>query len=300
MSILIVPWLLLALLLLNIAVLLKRKWLASAIIFTFLITTNCYFRTVPLSFICSDNTRSIRVMTFNINGSEQDCLSIENVSRIIINENADIVFLVEDKYPSVLVKQKNILETFPYNSYNDATSGHYILSKYPIGASEHIDKETHSFLYHYSVAFNGDSIHLYGCHLATNNYTADNKSFRPDSIKEVRDAKQYLVNIEHASGKRIKEVDMLLQDIKPNNKNIILGDFNDICGSKPLRKIEESGFTDAWWKGGTGYGATIHYPFSYRIDHIYYNNRLKLKKIRKKDCKEISDHDALVAEFIMN
>lgn len=50
-------------------------------------------------------------------------------------------------------------------------------------------------------------------------------------------------------------------------------------------------------KGGLGYGATIHYPLPYRIDHIMYNDRLRLKSIRKIDAKGLSDHDALVAEF---
>ncbi len=50
-------------------------------------------------------------------------------------------------------------------------------------------------------------------------------------------------------------------------------------------------------KGGNGYGATFHHPLPYRIDHIFYNEGLKLKSIRKVDSQGLSDHDALVAEF---
>ena len=50
-------------------------------------------------------------------------------------------------------------------------------------------------------------------------------------------------------------------------------------------------------KGGFGYGATIHHPLPYRIDHILYGAGLKLKGIKKRDTRDISDHDALVAVF---
>ena len=78
---------------------------------------------------------------------------------------------------------------------------------------------------------------------------------------------------------------------------IIMGDFNDVSSSPALRTFQAAGFQAAWWKGGMGFGATIHYPLPYRIDHIMYNDRLRLKSIQKIDAKGLIDHDALVAEF---
>ena len=43
--------------------------------------------------------------------------------------------------------------------------------------------------------------------------------------------------------------------------------------------------------------AQLHYPLPYRIDHIMYNDRLRLKSIKKIDAEGLSDHDVLVAEF---
>ena len=155
-----------------------------------------------------------------------------------------------------------------------------------------------SYLFHYAVSFGNVSLHFYGCHLASNNYTEQNDYVHPDSLKESNAVIQYLKYISNASERRSKEVDVLLNAVKCNQGNaIILGDFNDISGSVPLNKIERAGFSDAWWKGGNGYGTTIHHPLPNRIDHIFYNNGLKLNSIRKVDSKGLSDHDALVAEF---
>lgn len=69
------------------------------------------------------------------------------------------------------------------------------------------------------------------------------------------------------------------------------------CGSPCMKVFAEAGLRDAWWESGLGYGATIHEPLPYRIDHLMYGNGLKLKGIEKVCSKGLSDHDALVAEF---
>lgn len=76
-----------------------------------------------------------------------------------------------------------------------------------------------------------------------------------------------------------------------------MGDLNEVCGALSMRMLEGAGYKDAWSKGGFGYGATIHHPLPYRIDHVLYNSGLKLKGIKKINAKGISDHDALVAVF---
>lgn len=73
--------------------------------------------------------------------------------------------------------------------------------------------------------------------------------------------------------------------------------MNDICGSSAIRVLENAGIKDAWWEKGIGYGATIHYPIPYRIDHIMHTDNIKLNSIQVLNSKAISDHDALYAEF---
>lgn len=298
MYILFAPWLLLLALIPTIYCLVKRKWMISVILIALMLWGNWYCRLLPVSLTThSDEGSTIKVLTFNINGSQQDSISLKGISQVILEEDADIVFVVEDFLRNVVKTQEEITERYPYNSEPFFKAGHYLLSKMPITSAEKFAEE--SFLYKFTVVAGSDSLHLYGCHLASNNYTESNRSMHPDSVKSVNGMLQYLQNVSRASCKREQEAELLLSIIKPNEKNIILGDFNDISGSAPLNKIERAGFTDAWWKGGIGYGATIHHPLPYRIDHIFYNDGLKLKSIRKVDSQGLSDHDALVAEFLV-
>lgn len=78
-----------------------------------------------------------------------------------------------------------------------------------------------------------------------------------------------------------------------------MGDFNDVCSSLTLNILENAGFKDAQWECGFGYGTTNHKPLPYRIAHIMYNVKLKLKSIRKIAAQGLSDHDALVEQFYL-
>ena len=70
-----------------------------------------------------------------------------------------------------------------------------------------------------------------------------------------------------------------------------------MCGASTMRKFKIAGYKGARSVGGFGYGATIHHPLPYRIDHVLYNKGMKLKGVKKIDVEGISDHDALVAVF---
>lgn len=298
MLILFIPWILLLGILVILLCCLCRKWKVAILLTLLIITANWYFRLIPLSALNNQKAESVRVMTFNIDGSRQDSLSIKRIARIILHENADFVFIGEDFQNIVRELQNELTDVYPYTTNKFRGSAHYLYSKTPIGTYERLGTDMTSYLFHYTISCGNDSLHFYGCHLASNNYTEQNDYVHPDSLTESNEVIQYLKDISNASGRRSKEVDVLLDAVKYNQGNaIILGDFNDISGSAPLNKIECAGFTDAWWKGGNGYGATIHHPLPYRIDHIFYNEGLKLKSIRKVDSHGVSDHDALVAEF---
>ncbi len=268
MLILFAPWLLLLALIPTIYCLLKRKWVISAILIALMLWGNWYCRLVPVSFTSKGEGSTIKVLTFNINGSQQDSTSLGGITKIILQEDADVVFVAEDFLRKLVKTQVEVSERYPYSSEPFFKAGHYLLSKRPIESAEKFGDVMESFLYRFTVAVGNDSLHLYGCHLSSNNYTASNDYMHPDSVKAVNGMFQYLQNVSRASGKREQEAELLLSTIKPNEKTIILGDFNDISGSAPLNKIERARFTDAWWKGGNGYGATIHHPLPYRIDHI--------------------------------
>ena len=143
-----------------------------------------------------------------------------------------------------------------------------------------------------------DTIAIRGCHLVSNNYTIESKYITPDSINSCSTFLQYVNDIEFAYSQRVKEAENLAFDVsKVETPIIVLGDMNDVGGSKTIRQIEALGLKDAWWEGGCGYGATIHKPIPYRIDHILFSSRLKLNNVKVVSSEGLSDHDAVFAKF---
>ena len=79
---------------------------------------------------------------------------------------------------------------------------------------------------------------------------------------------------------------------------IVVGDFNDVSGSYTLSCIKDIGLSDAWWEGGFGYGTTFHNKWlRLRLDHILYpKDKLKLQSVKVIN-SDLSDHNALIADF---
>lgn len=264
---------------------------------------NSYARIIALNLpnpsSCRDN---IKVLTFNVNGSM--AVSDEEIKRIyafIQKQDADILFLAEDFENVSGLLDSLLIQRYPYSTYRQKTawSGHYFYSKYPLGKVEHIDIESNRFSYcfHCNMAFGLDSVSLYGCHMASNNYKSQRPSLRPENIDGILSLMQYINNINLASKQRCEEVIKITSHPEFNDRSIVMGDLNDVSGSEPLNLLDNAGLKDAWWEGGCGYGATIYYPLPFRIDHIMYREGLKLKNIKKIDSQGLSDHDALMATF---
>lgn len=241
--------------------------------------------------------KAVRVMAWNIDGSEYDSLKVARIADVIIKYKPDVIFLSEDFDKTGAFLDSLLTKNYPYSS-NMVCSGHQFYSNYMLDSIRVVDVEGYDnpLRIHVSIKVKGQIIDIYGCHLASNNYSASHVDFHLDQVNDHHDAKQYLKNIHDASRLRKLEAQAIIKDMT-DRATIIMGDFNDVGGSPALRVFKAAGFQDAWWKGGMGYGATIHYLLPYRIDHIMYNDKLTPKSIRKIDAKGLSDHDALVAEF---
>lgn len=277
----------------------KHYWIAGGFVITGLLL-NWLCECFAFSFVFDKGIygkSAVKVMAWNIDGSQYDSLKVSEIANVIHKHNPDVVFLSEDFNETGICLDSLLKKNYPYSS-NLAYSGHHFYSKYLLDSIRVVEVENYDnpLRIHVSVMVNGQSIDIYGCHLASNNYTASQVDFHLDQVNDHQDAKQYLKNIRDASRLREREVQAIIKDMT-DRATIIMGDFNDVSGSPALRAFKTAGFQDAWWKGGLGYGATIYYPLPYRIDHIMYNDRLRLKSIKKIDAKGLSDHDALVAEF---
>ena len=301
MFVLTIPWILIALLFISVILLLLRKWIAGLLLLVICIGLNCYFECIPFRLgPISEQPVScpLKVMSFNIDGAETNITErAERIVEIINKNNPDIVFLAEFYEDDLNVLDTLLSKTF---SYSTCTGGyfHYFYSKYPLGVMTKRECGGNgSGAFRCRVAYEKDSITFYGCHFASNNYTIDKRYITPDSIGCFEDAKTYINDIGLAYSQRAYEANLIANDISSDFPIIVMGDFNDVGGSKAIRVLENAGLKDAWWNGGFGYGATIHKPLPYRIDHILFSEKMKLNKIEIVSSEGLSDHDALYAEF---
>ena len=277
----------------------KHYWIAGGFVITGLLLNwlcECFAFSLVFDKGIYDKS-AVKVMSWNIDGSQYDSLKVSEIANVIHKHNPDVVFLSEDFNETGICLDSLLKKNYPYSS-NLTYSGHHFYSKFLLDSIRVIEVEDYDnpLRIHVSVMVNNQSIDIYGCHLASNNYTTSQVDFHLNQVNDHHDAKQYLKNIRDASRRRELEAQAIIKDMT-DRATIIMGDFNDVSGSPALRAFKTAGFQDAWWKCGLGYGATIYYPLLYRIDHIMYNDGLRLKSIKKIDAKGLSDHDALVAEF---
>lgn len=279
-----------------------RRYMISIIIVALCFLLNYYAKVFAVSIYAPIYYSGFKVLTFNINASElsvdKDIVKLYN---LIVRQDADLLFLAEDFEPVGKELNTLLLDQYPYSSYEQKSDwgGHYFYSKYPLGKVDHIDIKSNRFSYcfHCNISYGQDSISIFGCHLASNNYKLQSPSMRPENIDGVSSMGEYLKNIELATKQRMEEVVGITKHPDFNKMSIVMGDFNDVCGSKPLRFLESASLKDSWWEMGWGYGATIFHPLPFRIDHIMYRENMKLKSVRLVDSYGLSDHDALVACF---
>ena len=248
-----------------------------------------------------DNSGDFKILCFNINGADNCSVNkTESILKLIKKENPDVVFLTENYIPirdTILARLHN---KYPFDTRYMA---HNILfSKYPLLEQVFYERpdEGNGYIVHSKIIVNDTPLVLYGCHLSSNNYSSDLEYLTPRSIRSISDIKTYFDNISYASRMRRREADIVALSFNESDNVIVMGDFNDICGSETMRTFSNVGLKDAWSEGGFGYGATIHYPLPYRIDHILHNEGLVLKGVKVIDTSDISDHNALVAVFVFS
>lgn len=309
------PWILLLLTIVATCLLMFRRWKVAVGLLLLSVVGNWCFETLPLN-LSHDTDGDLKVLSFNCNLSPKDSDIVERRARVIQfirEQDADVVFLTEN----FIVRQDSlwleIQDEYPYSAKDNSSVGNRMYSKYPIVCDTLLKDKVMAYgITCCEIAVNSERLNVIGVHLSSNNYNEQMKYMTPDSVATGTQAHTYLKNIVTASEYREREARNLKDNLNLNPSlrelqgklssgqalpTIVMGDFNDVAGSPTLNVFESSGFKDAWWEGGFGYGATIHYPLPFRIDHILYNDKLNLRSIKKVDANGLSDHDALVATF---
>lgn len=303
-------WIFLLLIVVAIVLLIIKRWKIALGLLLLAVAVNWHFQTIPLNLSHDhDADGELKVLSFNCNLSPKDedfgerCVG---VIRLVREQDADVVFLTENfimREDSLWLK---IRDLYPYRSGWKNSVGNRLYSKYPIEIDTLLkDNQMAYGITCCQIDVKGKKVEIIGVHLSSNNYNEQMEYMTPDSVESSEQAKTYLGNIVTASRCRANEASLIvnfIDSISISNKpipTIVMGDFNDVYGSPTLNTLCKgaSRFKDAWWEEGGGYGATIHNPLPYRIDHILYNDRLKLKSIKKIDADKLSDHDALIGWF---
>ena len=234
--------------------------------------------------ISADNayrTPDLSVMCYNVKC--RDSLYKDNqmeIAKLILRESPDVVFLCEFNLSGSEKLDSIMRQSREYKQYYRSKSNCVFYSKYEIDSIKGIETQTSK-----GKSAKNNIVHVFypkgivtivGCHLS---------SSRKDIIGGIRNRALEADSIYNA-----------LTDVK--NPVIVMGDLNDISGSYTISRIKDIGLSDAWWEGGLGYGTTFHNGLlRLRLDHILYDkSRLKLNKIKVLE-SDLSDHNALMANF---
>lgn len=249
----------------------------------------------------------VKVLIWNIHGGDGDTLRYKSIAKRILEEDADVVYVAECFMETSTIMDELLREKYPYTSYSIDEMmihyGHHIFSKLPIIYSDVIEVEGgNERIISCRIDVHGVEMDVYGCHLTSNNYNVS--SMRQQNVQRINDSRSlwnYMKGIETASKQRMLEAETIVDSIATRGRcSLIVGDMNDISGSRPLRVFNRAGFKDAWAEAGFGYGETIYKPLSYRIDHIFFQKGMKVSEIKKISANGLSDHDALVASLRVN
>ena len=259
----------------------------------------------------------LRVMTWNISCTDSTGTDdVELLISTILEQDADVVFLTEYSRNAKPEIDSLLSIHYPYkDDYPVWVMWGQVYSRVPFDSCMRIGGEEDGSLFRFDMHITGVKIPIYCLHLQSNNII-DGEQFYPDSISDKGGISRYLQNYKAASEIRREQAEMIVSDFS-EAPTIVMGDMNDVCGSPCMKVFAEAGLKDAWWEGGFGYGATIHKPMPYRIDHVMYGwppstslrNRgskfqkvskgFKLIGIKKVSANGLSDHDALVADFVI-
>lgn len=300
-----IPWILMALFILSLVLLVLKKRILGLTFILLSIFVNWQYRCISTNIHFHEDTdNALTVLSFNGNLSPLNDSSQERrhaIVDLIRDINPDIFFITENFYYAKDVIHDELREIYPYATALIYCVGNKVYSKYPIQIDTLFSNNHMAYGITYCrIDYPVSPIDVFGVHLSSNNYNERMEYMTPANVDTRIHAETYLKNIENASEYRKSEA-LLIKDVIVSRSDslpiLVMGDFNDVSGSPTLNIIESIGIKDAWWKGGFGYGSTIHDPLPFRIDHIMYSDRLKLINIKRIKSKGISDHDALIASF---
>lgn len=262
---------------------LKRchKWSCFALLFCVILNYLTEFFAFNICANYTDCESDFSVMCYNVKCSDSHYKDNQiEIAKQILRESPDVVFLCEFHRSKSRTLDSIILKSGKYKQYYRSKSNCIFYSKYEIDSIKGIETQTSK-----GKSAKNNIVHVFhpkgivtivGCHLS---------SSRKDIIGGYRN--------------RVTETDSIYKALCDEKSPIIvMGDLNDVSGSYTVSRIKDIGLSDTWWEDGFGYGTTFHNKWlRLRLDHILYpKDRLKLQNVKVIN-SDLSDHNALIADF---
>lgn len=259
---------------------------------------NGKYEVIALSPLGNDGVHDIKVLTWNVHCPNVEKKELQSkIVDLILDEDADIVLLNEFTMGSCQVIDSLMSLHYPHKNDSRAKVmvGDIIYSKITLAESDKFKFKGFNNTIYSKIKVGADTVYVVGCHLEGNNHEGQIDIDDTDSLRKV---KTFWGRYRRAQEKRREHVHLMKEIVQKNYlPMIVMGDMNDFQYSAPMDSLKEAGMKNAWWEGGFGYGATYHQGLlRLRIDHIYYNDRLKLEGIKVIETK-LSDHNPVVASF---
>ena len=291
-----VPWILVALTILAVVCLIKRLYWTAGILALALCLANWHWQVFAFGCNGLDEVKgegTIRVMTWNVDSTNPDFPNYaDSLAKVILESDVDILFLTEYGKEDKGLVDSLLMNRFPYRlRFVENQSAFYCSTPVDTIYSIQTSMVKSSLLFCCRLKMDDSLWTVIGCHLASNNHTIN-----ADSVQDRETLGIYLNNYSKQTKVHLKEFMEMARHFT-DERCIVMGDMNDVAGSPVLTAFDMMDMKDAWWQGGFGYGATIHKPLPYRIDHILYSTDITLNGIKIMEKNGLSDHDGLIADF---
>jgi len=279
---------------------------------------------INLSSNPGDNSKyDFSLMTYNTYANN---MMMKHTSK---KENPVIQYML-DKDPDILCIQEysasskkehlttddllQIFKKYPYKHIHFKVNtgwsnfGNATFSKYPI-----VKKATVEFKSHYNssiftdIDINGHIVRVFNCHLESNKITENDKTlahrlkdeFNSEAIKDA--TAHFSKKLGDAYKLRARQAEIVSDSISDSTfPTIVVGDFNDLPASYAYTTIRKDMY-DAFAERGSGLGWTFTTTLlRFRIDHILYDDALKLNYFKLDNKIHYSDHFPLLCKMSFN
>ncbi|MFZ9846802.1 MAG: endonuclease/exonuclease/phosphatase family protein [Flavobacteriales bacterium] len=276
--------------------------------------------TIQIDFGGEENKKGLRVMTFNLRGSDyysyiaKQGVIRDSICHLIDDEDVDVLctqefFSSEAKKFDVLKqlvngkKKKYFYVNEMGEWYNDYRWGLVTFSVYPIvnKKSFYFDPQ-YPFATYCDLKINNDTIRVFNVHLRSFRFSHEERKvfdivLDSNDIPSAEQSMNILKRFEVAYNEKAREIDTLAKVIKRSpHRVVVCGDFNDPASSYAYHELSEK-LEDAFVESGSGYGKTFNGNLPLlRIDYILHDEKISSFNY-KTIYRNLADHYPVVVDM---